>query len=230
MTTSDRSSTRLGRLAHVCYSRRRVVLALWVLALIDITLIAALAGNRFANKFGSGNSESARAQRVLQQRFPPAAGDSAEIVFHTPEPITSPSNQAAVQALVGSLQGLPHVSGVTSPFSPAARGQVSQDGHIAFALVQFDHQSQDLPKPAIQTVIDRATAARHPGFQVELGGAPIDLIEFAVPGQSTGIGIGAAIIILLVSFGSFVAMGLPLIVALFGLGAGFGVLDLLSHR
>src|SRR2546421_2990006 len=220
MPASTRPPPRLGRLAGVCYSRRRVVLALWILALIDISLIAALAGSRFANKFGSGNSESARAQRVLQQRFPAAAGDSGEIVFHTKDAITSPSNAAAVETLVGSLQGLPHVSGVTSPFSPAARGQVSRDGHIAFALVQFDHQSQDLPKPAIQTVIDRATAVRHPGFQGELGGAPIDLIAFAVPGQGTGIGIGAAIIILLVSFASFGALGLPLVIALFGPGAG----------
>jgi RND superfamily putative drug exporter len=172
MISSDRSSTRLGRLARVCYSRRRVVLALWVLVLIDITLIAALAGSRFANKFGSGNSESARAQRILRQRFPAAAGDSAQVVFRTTEPIASPSNRADIAALAGSLEGLPHVSGVTSPFSPAARGQVSPDGHTAFAVVQFDRQSGDLPKAAIQTVIDRATAGRRPGLRVELGGPP----------------------------------------------------------
>jgi RND superfamily putative drug exporter len=230
MATQVSSNSRLARLARLCYTRRRLVLVLWIVGLVGISVVGQMAGSAFANKFGAGNSESIRAQRLLAKQFPAAAGDAAQVVFHTTDPITSPANEAQIQRLVAALQGLPHVSGVTSPFSPAARGQISQDGHIAFATVQFDKPSSDLPKTAIQAVINKATAARQPGFQVELGGAPIDLVEFAVPGQSEGIGIGAAMIILLIAFGSFVATGLPLLVALFGVGGAFALLDLISHR
>jgi RND superfamily putative drug exporter len=230
MQTTARSATRLGRLAHYCYTRRRLVLGLWILGLIAITVIGqGVFGASFSNKFGSGSAESARAQRLLQQRFPTASGDSAQVVFSTTDAVTAPANQAVIETVVSALAGLPHVASVTNPLSPAARGQVSPDGHIAFATVQFDKPSQDLPKPAIKAVIARAEQARHPGLGVELGGPPIDLVEFAVP-TSEYIGIIAAMVILLIAFGSVVAMGLPLIIAIFGVGCGFAVLDILSHR
>src|SRR4030081_372877 len=218
MTFSARSSTRLGRLAHVCYTRRRRVLALWILGLVAITVVGqGVFGASFSNKLGSGNSESVRAQRLLQQRFPTASRDSAQVVFSTTDPVTDPANQAAIEMLVSPLTGLPHVGGVTNPLSPAARGQVSPDGHIAFATVQFDKPSQDLPKPAIKAVIAKAEQARHSGFDVELGGPPIDLVEFAVP-TSEYIGIIAAMVIRLVGVGCALVMGLPLIIAIFWVG------------
>src|ERR1700730_11961503 len=132
MQTTARSATRLGRLAHYCYTRRKLVLGLWILGLIAITVIGqGVFGASFSNKFGSGSAESARAQKLLQQRFPTASGDSAHAVFRTTEHITASSNQGAVEALVSTLTGLPHVGRVTSPLSPTARGQVSPDGHIS---------------------------------------------------------------------------------------------------
>jgi len=229
MTASARSATRLGRLAHFCSTRRKLVLGLWVLGLIALTVVGQVAfGAAFSNKFGSGNSESIRAQKLLQAHFPTASGDRAQVVISTTAPVTAADNQAAIESLVSSLTGMPHVAAVTSPFSPAARGQISRDGTIAFATVQFDKQSQDLPKQAIKDVIAKAQSAAHAGFAVELGGPPIDLVEFAVP-TSEWIGILAAMIILLVAFGSVVAMGMPLIIAIFGVGCGFAVLDILSH-
>ena len=230
MTSFARSSTRLGRLARFCYTRRRLVVVLWVLGLIAFSLVGqVIFGSSFANKFGSGNFESARAQRLLQQHFPAASGDSAQVVFQMTDPVASPANQADINAVVSTLGGLPHVASVTSPLSPAGRGQISPDGRIAFATVQFDKAAQDVPKPAIKEVISRAQAAEHPGFDVELGGPPIDIVEFQVPGASEGIGIAAAMIILLIAFGSVVAMGLPIIIALFGLGLGTAVLAVISH-
>jgi RND superfamily putative drug exporter len=230
MTSLARSSTRLGRLARFCYTRRRLVLLLWVLGLIAFGFVGQVVfGSAFANKFGSGNFESAHAQRVLQQHFPAASGDSAQVVFQMTNPVTSPANQADIAAVVSTLGGLPHVANVTSPLSVAGRGQISPDGRIAFATVQFDKAAQDVPKPAIKEVISKAQAASHPGFDVELGGPPIDIVEFQVPGASEGIGIAAAMIILLIAFGSVVAMGLPIIIALFGLGLGTAVLAVISH-
>src|SRR5437588_9188781 len=148
MKSSARSSTRLGLFAPFCYPRRKRVLALWILGLIAITVVGqGVFGASFSNKFGSGSSESARAQRLLQRRFRAASGDSAQVVFSTTSPVTDPANEAAIETLVAALSGLPHVGNVTNPLSPTARGQVSPDGHIAFATVQFDKPGQDLPKP-----------------------------------------------------------------------------------
>src|SRR5438270_12103194 len=189
MTSFARSSTRLGRLARLCYPRRRLVLLLWVLGLIAFSFVGqVLFGSAFANKFGSGNFESARAQRLLQQHFPAASGDSAQVVFHMTDPVSSPANQADITAVVSTLGGLPHVASVTSPLSAAGRGQISPGGHIAFATVQFDRAAQDVPKPAIKGVISKAQAAEHPGFEVELGGPPSDIAEFQAPSANEGIG------------------------------------------
>ncbi len=121
------------------------------------------------------------------------------------------------------------MSGVTSPVGPAGAFQVSPDGHIAYATIQLDKVTQDIPTADLQKIIDVGEAARAAGFQVELGGQPISVTEQPAFGASEGIGILAAIIILLVAFGSFIAMGLPIVTALFGIGAGVGVVALISR-
>lgn len=229
MQTPARSDTRLGRLARFCYSRRKLVLWTWIVALVVISVASQVVGAKYANKFGAGNSETARAQALLAKEFPAASGDIAQVVVHTQDPLTNPGVAADVGTLATALQALPHVSSVISPLTPAGQAQVSRDGLTSFLSVQFDKPSSDLPKAAITAVIDRAKAEQHAGFEVELGGAPIDLVEFAVPGASASIGIVAAIIILLFAFGSAVAMGLPILVALFGLGIGIGVLAFISR-
>ena len=132
---------------------------------------------------------------------------------------------------MASVEPLPWVQSVTSPFSAAGAHQIAQPskGNIAFAQVQFTTDTADIPVPAIKTVITTAQAAAHEGFQVELGGTPISAAATAAPGPSEGIGITAAILIMLLAFGSVVAMGLPVMTALAGLGIGVGLLELLTH-
>jgi RND superfamily putative drug exporter len=100
---------------------------------------------------------------------------------------------------------------------------------IAFATVNFDQRANVLPKAAVNRVIATAQAARSSRLQVELGGQAIEQAQQASLGFATLVGIAAAILILLISFGSFSAMGLPIVTALFGLGAGLGVITLASH-
>ncbi|HLY84537.1 MAG TPA: MMPL family transporter, partial [Acidimicrobiales bacterium] len=107
--------------------------------------------------------------------------------------------------------------------------QIDRDGHIAYGIVQFDKTTQDLPKPSIQTVIDKARANAGPGFDIELGGSPISKVQKFAFGAAEGVGILAAIVILLVAFGSVIAMGLPILTALFGVAIAFGIIDFLSH-
>jgi len=220
--------TALGRLASSCYTHRRRVLMAWVLVLLVTIAVSQTAGAHWQDKFGTGNSQSHQVQNLLTARFPARAGDTADVVFKTTEPVTNSPTRAAIAATLARLQGLPHVTGVRSPFQ--VPGQISGDGHTAYAVVQFDKTTVDLPKPSIQKVVDIGRAANRPGMQVELGGQPIDYVVFPKPGSSEGIGILAAIIILLIAFGSVIAMGLPILTALLGVGIAAGVVSLLSHR
>ena len=229
----DRSPppTALGRLAGVCYDRRRTVLVIWILAIIGMTVLAQMVGTHFENKFTAGNTPSQQATNILQERFPSKSGDTADVVFNTTAPITAPANKAAIDKVVANLEPLPYVQGVTSPFSAAGAHQIAQAGrgNIAFAEVQFTTDTADIPVPAVKNVITTAQSAAHNGFQVELGGSPISAAATAAPGPSEGIGITAAILIMLLAFGSVVAMGLPVITALAGLGIGVALLELLTH-
>jgi RND superfamily putative drug exporter len=230
MTNPPRKRGVLARLAGWAYDRRWLVLVGWIVVLVAVTVASQMVGSDYQDKFGGGSTESQRAQDLLQQRFPGRAGDTADIVVRTsPDPVTTPANGQAIQGVLGRIKGLPHVVGIVSPFDQP-QSQISQrNGHIAYAIVQFDRQTDDLPTSAIDAVIHAAQSAPAPGLEVELGGAPISKAVFATPGSSEAIGILAAVIILLVAFGSVIAMGLPIVTALFGIGIGFGVISLLSH-
>jgi putative drug exporter of the RND superfamily len=230
MKSSSTQRGVLARLAGWSYDHRRKVLVVWLVVLVAVSVLSQVVGSGYQDKFSGGNTESQRAQNLLKERFPARAGDPADIVFRTgPDPVTSPANQRAIEAVVTSVKGLPHVSGTVSPFEQP-QAQISQiDPHIAFAVVQFDRETGDLTASQVQKVIDTAEAAKVPGLEVEFGGQPISKTVFATPGGSEAIGIAAAIIILLIAFGSVIAMGLPILTALFGIGIGFGVIALLSH-
>jgi RND superfamily putative drug exporter len=219
--------TALGRLAGHCYDRRRLVLVLWIVAIIGITVVAQVVGTDFKNKFTTGNTPSQQAQDILAARFPSRAGDTADIVFHTATPIAD--NRAAIDRVVAAVSPLPDVQKVTGPFPPAGAHQIAPHGNIAFAQVQFSTDTADIPTAAIKTVVSTAQADARPGFQVALGGNPISAAVTAAPGPSEGIGITAALIIMLLAFGSVVAMGLPVLTALAGLGIGVALLELFTH-
>ncbi len=226
--SSVAEASALGRMAGWCYDHRRRVLLLWIAAIIVITVIAQSMGSRFQESFDSGNSASQQVQNLLAARFPQTSGTSADVVISTTGTVTSPSSRATTDALVKKLSTLPHVSVVRSPFAPGEH-QIAADQHIAFAVVQFNEDAATVPNSAVQQVIDTAKSFDRPGYQIALGGGPIGKVITASPGPSEGAGILAAMVIMLIAFGSVVAMGLPILTALFGIAIGFALEDLLSH-
>jgi RND superfamily putative drug exporter len=220
----------LGRMAGWSYDHRRFVLVGWILLLVAVIASSTAVGSDFHNNFTLANSPSHRAQQLLTQRFPAQAGDTADVVVHTTGSVGDPANAAAIMQLVDAVRGLPSVTSVRGPLDPGSSRQISADGHTAFAVVQFHKPSLNLRTSQTQHVIDVARSFAHPGFEVALGGNPISQAVHASPGSSEGIGILAAIIIMLIAFGSVVAMGLPLLTALIGLGISFALVDFASHR
>jgi putative drug exporter of the RND superfamily len=220
----------LARLAGWCHDHRRRVLAGWLLAVVAIIALAQWAGSRLDNNFALADSPSQQAQNLLASRFPAQQGDSADVVLRSPVPLDSPANATTIGRLVRSLRPLAHVMGVQSPLTPGAgRGQLSPDRRIGFVVVHFDATAAALPASAVRRVVGTARSFAHPGLQVAAGGAPVEQVVSAAPGSAETIGLAAAIVVLLLAFGSVVAMGLPILTALAGVGMGFAILEVLSH-
>jgi RND superfamily putative drug exporter len=217
------------KLTRWTIAHRRIVVVSWIVLAIGVLAASQAVGKRNANNFSLPNTDSQRAVDLLQNRFPAQAGDADQIVFRTRTgKLNDASTRAVIVPLLGRMAGLPHVAGVVSPYAPGAKA-VSKDGTIGFATVEFDRRANMLPKAAIDRVIKTAEAVRSPGLQVELGGQAIKQAQQSSLGFATGVGLLAAVVVLLLSFGSLLAMGLPIVTALFGLGAGLGVIGLGSH-
>jgi RND superfamily putative drug exporter len=216
----------LARLAGWCHDHRWWVLLIWLVALVGTNVVAQSAGSAFSNNLAGPPGE---VQQILDANFPGQAGSPADVVVTTTGAFDSAANQARTAQLTAALSRLPHVAAVVSPFAPEGAAQRARDGHIGFVRVQFDQQAGDLPTDAIKKVVTTAQSFQATGYRIALGGEAIGLVSGEAPGPSEGIGIFAAIIIMLLAFGSVVAMGLPIITALFGIAIAFAVLDLLSH-
>ena len=225
-TSNDASTSALARLAGWCSDHRWLVLALWAIALVAVNVAAQSAGSNFSNNLAGGGSG---AQAILARDFPAQSGSPAQVVITSEAGFSDAATKARTEQLAAALTPLSHVAQVVSPTTPQGASQISPDGHIAYIRVQFNQAAGDLPTADISRVVDTAESYSQPGFHVAVGGQAIGLVAGAKPGPSEGIGILAAIIIMLLAFGSVVAMGLPIITALFGIAIAFGVLDLLSH-
>jgi len=221
-----RTGSAIGRLASWSMRHRRLVIVVWLLLLVGGVALAKSVGNSFDNGLALPSTDSQRATDLLQARFPRAAGEIDQIVFAARSgKVTDPAVQATIVSTLDRVARLPRVTDVSSPFGGAGRAQmVSRDGSIAVATVTFDDQGDALPSDAIRRVVDAAQAAESPQLQVELNGNATGQLYRPAPGPATGIGILAAALILLLSFGSFTAMGLPIATALFGLGLGSGLI------
>ncbi len=210
------------RLADWCYRRRRLVVALWVAALVGSFALAGAFGGEFRQDYLQPGSESKAASDTLTESFPQRAGDTLQVVVHADDGVTTPDIRRRAEKIFAGLAGRTHVVGVTSPFTVAGAGQVSADGTTAYADVALDMKDNEFTVAQAKALIDPVLAAGNDTLHVAVGG-PVAKLSQAAPVGSEGIGLLAAVVILLITFGSAVAMGLPLLTALFGLGIATGV-------
>ena len=214
-------------LARFCYRKRWLVLLVWIIALAGFTFWARQAGDGFSTTFVLKGADSQAAYDVLAQRFPSQAGGTGDIVFKADNGITSQGVRSDMEQLFSAVGKVDHVQAVVSPYSPEGLAQVGPDHKIAYATIVFNVRIDSLDNGVIKQIQDLAAGANRDGLQVDLGGDAFSTFKPKVTSES--IGLGAAVIILLIAFGSLLAMGLPIITALFGLGIGVAVVELLAH-
>jgi RND superfamily putative drug exporter len=215
----------LGRLADVAFRHRgRTVLA-WVATLMLAVGLTAAFGGEFTADYSAPGSDSSQAQDLLESRFPSQAGDTVDVVVRADAGVEDPAVRSDVQALLADLSAVRHVETVEDPY--ATPGAVSADGRTLSAQIRLDVVNPvDMPVPASERMIALAEDAARPGLDVALGGQTVTQGEAAEIG-SEGIGLAAAAVILLITFGSVVAAGLPLLVAVAGLAVSATLTGLL---
>ena len=220
----------MARVARWCIDHRRRAILICVAVLVVVSGVASAVGTRTSTDFSLPHTESQQALDALRRDFPAQAGDVDQIVFRAGRGrIADPAVQARIAPMLTRVARLPHVVAVTSPYGPGGSQAISPDGRIAFATVTFDEQAQDLPTAAIERVTSTARRAAAPGLEVELGGLAIEETNTTSLGSATAIGLAAAIVVLLLAFGSLLAAGLPIVTAALGLGTAFGAIALASQ-
>jgi RND superfamily putative drug exporter len=223
-------SSLLARVARFSISHRRTVLLAWLGVFVAAVVLSGVVGTRYASNFSLPGTDSQRTADLLQRDFPAQAGDVDQIVVHTAHgEVSDAAVRARVAPMLARVARLPHVTAVQSPYAPGGARAISRDGRIAFATVTFDKRANDLSKVSVQRVISTAQSAQAPGLEVELGGQAIEQAQQQSFGFASAVGLLAAIVVLLITFGSFVAMGLPIVTAIFGLGTSVGVIALASR-
>ncbi|MFI1213514.1 MMPL family transporter [Streptomyces sp. NPDC020802] len=208
---------KLGRFA---FRRRRAVVAFWLVVLALTGAAAATASTPKATSFSLPGTEAQKAFDLLSERFPGshADGATARVVFKAPdgEKITDAANKAEVEQAVTELKdSSTQVARVLDPFAVQA---ISQDASTAYIQVSYKVPAFELDSSVPDQVIDIADHAREGGLTVEAGGDAVR--EKTHTGATEIIGVAIAAIVLVITFGSVVAAGLPLATALVGVGIG----------
>ncbi|MFE4795358.1 MMPL family transporter [Streptomyces sp. NPDC056708] len=214
-------ATFLYRLGRFSFRRRQLVALLWVTVLAACAFAAAKAPTAPEDGFSMPGTESQKAFDLLDQRFPGqnSNGADARIVFVAPkgQKVTASANKAAVEKIVADVAGGSQVKGALNPFDMA--GAVSKDGTTAYSTISYDAQSIDLTDATTKALEDAAKDGRNAGLTVELGGSALQP-EAELGGTTELIGVAAAAVVLLITFGSLAAAGLPLLTAIVGIGVG----------
>ncbi|MFF9558167.1 MMPL family transporter [Streptomyces albus] len=226
-------ATFLSRLGRLAFRRRGIVVLLWVALLAIAGAGAAAAPPAASTSFAIPGTEAQKAFDLLDQRFPgaDAEGATARVVFKAPhgEKITDPDNKARIaKAVTGLKSGSDQVARVVDPFTGKA---VSKDLTTAYVSVSYKVGAMELTDDTREALEHTGEQARHGGMTVEIGGDALSTIPETGAGEIIGVAVAA--VVLVITFGSLVAAGLPLLTALVGVGIGVstitalaGVLDL----
>ncbi|MEU4472139.1 MMPL family transporter [Micromonospora sp. NPDC023888] len=210
----------LERVGRTTARRPWLTIAAWVVSVLALLGVAQASGGVFVNEFRIPGAESQRAVDLTQKHFAELGAASADVVWHSDSgTLRDPTRADAIRAVVADFAGQPDVRSAADPLAEGG-GQLSADGRTAISSVQYDRELGDLTAEQSERLDAAADRARAAGLTVEFRGLVVDLAATPETSGSELIGVGAALLILLLAFGSVVAAGLPVLVAVLGLMAG----------
>jgi RND superfamily putative drug exporter len=203
----------LGRLGRFAYRNRGKTILAWVAALVLSAGLSMAFGGEFFADYSAPGSDSSKAQQLLEDKFPAQSGDTVDVVVRAEG--GADAAKPAVESLIADLGAVPHVASIEDPYETP--GGISPDGRTIVSHIKLDVVNPvDMPIADSERMLEIADGTTTSDFEVALGGQSVTNAEATEIG-SEGLGIGAAALILLVTFGTIVAAGLPIIVAIAGL-------------
>jgi RND superfamily putative drug exporter len=203
-----------------------MVLGAWIVLFVGINIASFSVGSDYSNTFSFPGTNSVHALQLLQSNFKSNSGDVDHIVFDVTSG-TLANHKSAIDATLAKVAKMPEVAVVVSPFIDSQ--QMSKNGKIAYATVNFFKQAQYLKKTDVQAVVNEGETLRSSSLQVNFGGGAFGNLTAPTGSPDEGIGLIATAVVLFLAFGSLFAMLLPLGVALFAIGIATGATTLLSH-
>ena len=220
----------MSAIARWCFRHRFMVIAAWVFVLVGLGTLSQAVKSDYNNSFSLPGTGSTTAQQLLAKAIPAQAGDSDTIVWQVSHgTVRDTTVTTRMSGVLKQIATMPEVAAVVSPYGPNGAAQISRDGRTAYATVDFAKQANNLAKADITRVIDAAEAARAPGLNVQLGGQAIEQTEQTPLGVSSAVGVLAAAVVLFIAFGSLLAMLLPIVTAIAGVGGGLMAIAPLTH-
>jgi len=213
-----------------CVRRRWIVIATWLIIAVGLHLWAASLGQNWNDNLTLPGTGSTNATDLLQQKLPQQAYGSIPLtlVDHSGQ-IGDSASTSAIDATVKNLKALPHVTRVVSPLDQGAQGLVSKDGKVAYISVTLNTGSGSTTDQDAQDILDAAAPAAKAGLQTAVGGYVGQKLSRPSTESSEAIGIAAAIVILVLAFGTVTAMALPIITAILGLLTTLALITAISH-
>jgi RND superfamily putative drug exporter len=222
----------LDRLGRTAARHKWVTIGIWVLIAVVVFGWGKAAGGKTTDVYTIPGAQSQKTEDLLEERFPAQAGGTASVVFQARNgSLDDPANQAGVAQTQANLAPgrAPHVTQVLGPTTPVIGGAfVSKNATIGYARVQYDEKATSLPPETVKQLEAAAAPAEQAGLRVEFGGPVVDYLSRDEGGDADAIGLFFAVIILLIAFGSVVAMSVPIGTALFGLAVALSIISLIA--
>jgi RND superfamily putative drug exporter len=219
----------LYRLGQISVRHRRVVVVVWLVLFAVLAVAARSAGPDLNDNLTLPGSDSQAATDLLQERFPAQANGTNPVVLRAPKgaKITDAKYKQPIDATIAGFKKDPDVRDATSPLTTKdIRSKDSSTGYIALNL---SASPSDLTTDDAQRIVDEADPARNAGLDVSFGGYVGTKVSKPETHSSEIVGLSMAVLVLLLTFGTVVAMGLPIVTAIIGLVCGLSVITLISH-
>jgi putative drug exporter of the RND superfamily len=221
----------LYRLGGFCARRRWIVLAVWLVAFVGLAVAARSAGSDLSDNLTLPGSDSQKATDTLSARFPSQANGTNPVVLTAPsgQKITASKYKQPIDDTVSALKKDPDVRSATSPLSSKNAALLSKNKSIGYISLNLKASPSQLTTDDAERIVALADPARKAGLGVGFGGYLGQKVSKPETHNSEVIGLSMAMVVLLFTFGTVVAMGLPIITAILGLVCGLSIITLISH-
>ena len=223
-------SSVLSRVAQFSARHRGLVIVTWLVLLVGLGFGAHAAGTKYSSTVEVPGSDSQAATDTMARSFSSTLTDSSPIVFHTDSgKLTDAEHLPVVQEGLKALSESPDVQGATDPFADGS-ATLSKDGRTAYSTVVPARALGDMSEAEAEGILDTAAEpAKGTDVQVEAGGQLGSKLSKPETKTSELVGIAAAMLILVLVFGTLTAMALPIVTAIFGVGVGLSLISLFGH-